>query len=167
MSEHIPKSPLIPSELEQLYGDNVPHRVLEMYSKLKGREKRESYLATLIADEAGKKERRTARLGSRTKEGSFDPHSVATAQTVREQRQPEEMRGLLAGMGTLPPEAVRPPDVDIRDIYAPQYATRAGMQKDMDRMVPEAEPVDSDKKDERTPQEWRKELRNLIEGAGE
>ena len=165
MSEGLPKSPETPSELARIYGDTVPARVLEMYAKLKGK-KKESYLAMLAADEAEKKKKRESRQAKQTKEKPFDPHSVASIQTVEEQKQTQKIRAYLARAKIIPQESVQPKDVDIRSAYAPQYRPNPEMQGDKDRLANEEEQSPLEGSGERTPQEWREELRKTIEGGG-
>src|SRR3989338_1705447 len=56
-----PVTAIVPPELQKVYGDaSVPAEALELYGKLKGQKKRESYLAKLAADEAERKRRENA-----------------------------------------------------------------------------------------------------------
>lgn len=164
MSESLPKSPLeaqskaVPLELEQIYGNKVPSGVLEMYAKLKDKLKKESYVAKLTADEAEKKKRRTPRSEPQTKEKHFNPHLVASAQTVEEQRQAQEMQENLARMGVIPPESVEETDVDINGIRVPQYKKRINMQRDMSALNNGDSAVL-----EGTRQELREKLKKLVE----
>ena len=48
----------VPVELKQIFGDAVPAEALAIYNKLLGREKRDSYVAKLTAEEGERKERR-------------------------------------------------------------------------------------------------------------
>ncbi|MBI5405825.1 hypothetical protein HY972_02210 [Candidatus Kaiserbacteria bacterium] len=66
------------------------------------------------------------------KEMPFDPHSVPSAVSVQEQKNNKEIRKFFAEDGLIPPESVRDTDVDIDGIRVPQYATRPGMQTDME-----------------------------------
>ena len=131
-----------------------------MYAKLKSKGKRESYLATLTTDEEEKKKKR------QTREKPFDPHSVASALTIEDQKRAQEMRRYLEKGGIISPELVQSKDVNIEGIRINQYRPHPKMQGDMDRMASEAESSVSEGKGERTPQEWREELRKTIEGEG-
>lgn len=127
------KPPPVPPELADIFGDAVPPQVLEMYGKLKGKKKRESYVATLAADEEEGK-------GRQVEEKPFDPHSVASMQTLEEQKQSQEMRRIYARQGLIPPESVREGGVDVSHARAPQYKPNPKMQADMDALY-EATPL--------------------------
>lgn len=156
MAEKLPQSPPVLPELELIYGKGnaFPREAPEMLGKLKGKI-RESYIAKLTADEAEKKKRRMQRSTPQTKEKPFDPHSVASDQTVKQQKSSLEMRNYLAEQGVIPPESVQDTDIDIFDVHAPQYAER-GMQKDMDKLIP-------NQSTEATQKESREGLKKLIE----
>jgi len=64
----------------------------------------------------------------------FDPHSVATAQTLEEQKTSQEMRAHLAEVGVIPSEAVRPPDIDISRADVPQYKSHPEVQAELDTL---------------------------------
>lgn len=64
------------------------------------------------------------RVSVTTPEVEFDPHSVPSAQTIREQRQAQEVRVHFAKDGLLPKDAVHTPDVNIGTFVAPQYDSR-------------------------------------------
>ncbi|MDD2657516.1 MAG: hypothetical protein PHD04_02540 [Candidatus Pacebacteria bacterium] len=68
------------------------------------------------------------------KEESFDPHSVATAQTLEDQKKTQEMRAHLAEVGVIPTEAVRPPDIDISRADVPQYKSHPEVQAELDKL---------------------------------
>jgi len=71
------------------------------------------------------------------KEKPFDPHSVASSQTLEEQRQSEEIRQLLAKGSVISPEMVRTPDIDIKNASAGQYGNkrvRKAAQAEMDKL---------------------------------
>lgn len=142
------KSLAIPAELKEIYGDTVPPAsVLKMYAKLGGR-KKQSYLEHVAKTHASELEKRKRREGGDRKHSSqsgterktqeeekpFDPHSVPSALSIKEQQRAQEMREHLAKKGVIPPESVREADVDIDGARAPQYETRAGMQADMDTL---------------------------------
>lgn len=65
----------IPSELARIYGDTVPPAALEMFGKLKGKTKRESYIAKLAADEAERKKRTEERKRDRGRPRKGKPKS--------------------------------------------------------------------------------------------
>ncbi|MDB5244394.1 MAG: hypothetical protein JWN18_264 [Parcubacteria group bacterium] len=62
----------------------------------------------------------------------FNPHSVASIQTVEEQQKNLEGRKHAAVLGIIPPVSINDLDIDITHARTPQYMTRPEMQKDMD-----------------------------------
>lgn len=95
------------------------------------------------------------------------PSAPPDVLSVAEQKKIEEFRKLnpLAG--------ARGDGIDINNFRAPQYAERAGMQKDMDALVPQQEDASIERKEETdalasslpegTQAEWKKKLSELIE----
>lgn len=119
---------VIPPELEQIYGGKIPPGVLEMYGKLKGKKKRESYLATLQNDR-------------RKKEKAFDPHSVRSTVTVDEQKNVQETlrngesspKGIFKRKGILVDK-----DMNVRDVQSP-FDVNPEMQREMDKLASQEE----------------------------
>ncbi|MDP1689806.1 MAG: hypothetical protein Q8L52_01205 [bacterium] len=75
-----------PQELKEIFGDNVPLRSIEMLEKLKGKGKREDYLARLRADETerlAKKESRKKRTEQAVSPAP-EPVAQATVETAPE-----------------------------------------------------------------------------------
>jgi hypothetical protein len=149
----------VPQELKDIYGDAVPPtRVLETFAKLKSPEKKKSYLDKVSSDKKERDEKKARiketqeRRRKKTPEVTdpevvnsvtqvnsevvqdFDPHSVASAQTIKEQKQAIEIRKNLATNGLISSESVQKPDVDISRARAPQFKTREEMQSEMDAL---------------------------------
>lgn len=146
----------IPPELAQIYGEKVPAAVLEMYGKLKGKGKREGYLAKLASDEAEKKKKAEARQ-SKTKSRTQRPKPKQETKPKIEQpiapltpmppefeeRKPEadfiaqQLAAIAAQKPTAEekaPESFPEPSVDDSHIHALQYKASPDMQADMDSL---------------------------------
>ncbi len=123
----------IPKELEEIYGDEVPLKVLEMLNKLKGKEKRESYVAMLAAKKAERKGKKSQKNQKGRKE-SFDPHSVPSVLTVQEQklnaliREEEAVNGIMLH----PDPGIT--DADISGIRVDQYDAPAVAREDLETL---------------------------------
>ena len=80
----------VPAELREIYGDRkIPPASLEMFSKLRGKEKREGYLKTLRDKEEEKKNQEEAKSKKRTDEKLFGDIVAETIRNV-DKKKPEK-----------------------------------------------------------------------------
>ncbi len=171
----------IPSELTEIYGDNIPPaEVLETFTKLKSKQKKDGYLAKVRADvekEREREEKKAKRPAGGKKsagtkagdEGSDSPVAIelGSERQAREEKEAAREVAEAAFSGGLDIDLTEPsePAVLAEEIVTPVEAAALITPNPEEAIDLGHAREMAETKQEGTPKEWRDKLRGLIEGA--